>query len=67
MLVLCYILLSVYFLAINFYGGLMLKYQKKARIDGDEENISIGDGKLFLTGLLGGALGIFASMFIGLF
>ena len=42
----------------------MLKFQKKAREDGDEENIGISDTKLIFTGLLGGALGIFVFMFI---
>lgn len=56
--------ISVYFIAINFYGILMLHFQKKAREDGDEENISIGDTRLFITGLLGGATGIFVFMFI---
>ena len=42
----------------------MLKFQKKAREDGDEENIGISDTKLIITGLLGGALGIFVFMFI---
>ena len=59
-----YILLIVYILAINLYGILMLHFQKKARIDGDEENIAISDTKLMLTGLLGGATGIFVFMFI---
>ena len=58
------IVLLVYVLAINFYGVLMLHFQKKAREDGDEENISIGDTRLFITGLLGGATGIFVFMFI---
>lgn len=61
---LVYILLIVYFLAINLYGILMLYFQKKAREDGDEENIGISDTKLMLAGLLGGALGIFIFMFI---
>ena len=42
----------------------MLKFQKKAREDGDEENIGISDTKLIITGLLGCALGIFVFMFI---
>jgi uncharacterized membrane protein YsdA (DUF1294 family) len=42
----------------------MLKFQKNARENGDEESIAIGDGKLLFTGLLGGALGIFVFMFI---
>lgn len=62
--VLVYVLTIVYFVAINFYGILMLNFQKKARQDGDEENIAISDTKLFLAGLLGGATGIFVFMFI---
>ena len=62
--VLVYVLTIVYLVAINFYGILMLNFQKKARQDGDEENIAISDTKLFLAGLLGGATGIFVFMFI---
>lgn len=42
----------------------MLHFQKKARNNGDEENITISDTKLFLAGLLGGATGIFIFMFL---
>ena len=59
-----YILFIAYIIAINFYGILMLHYQKKARENGDEENITISDTKLFLAGFLGGATGIFIFMFI---
>jgi uncharacterized membrane protein YsdA (DUF1294 family) len=62
--ILLYILLITYVIAINFYGILMLHYQKKARENGDEENIAISDSKLMLAGLLGGATGIFVFMFI---
>ena len=58
------IILIVYILAINLYGVLMLRYQKKAREKGDEENISISDGKLLLTGFLGGATAIYICMFL---
>ena len=58
------IVMITYLVAINLYGILMLHFQKKARINGDEENISISDGKLLITGLLGGATGIFVFMFI---
>ena len=58
------VILIVYVLAINFYGILMLNFQKKARQNGDEENVSIGDSKLLLIGLLGGAVGIFLFMFL---
>lgn len=64
MQLLAYILGAVYLIAINVYGVLILKFQKQAREEGDEESIAIGDGKLFLTSFLGGALGIYASMFI---
>ncbi len=59
-----YVLIIVYIVAINLYGILMLYFQKKAREDGDEENITISDTKLMLTGLLGGALGIYVFMFV---
>jgi uncharacterized membrane protein YsdA (DUF1294 family) len=59
-----YVLIITYIIAINFYGILMLHYQKKARNNGDEENITISDSKLFLAGFLGGATGIFIFMFI---
>lgn len=64
-----YIILGVYILAINFYGVLLLKFQKKARTDGAlEEDLGplhdVRDIKLFLAGLLGGALGIFVFAFI---
>ena len=49
--VLVYVLTIVYFLAINLYGILMLHFQKKAREEGDEENITISDTKLMLAGL----------------
>ena len=59
-----YILLIVYIIAINLYGILMLNFQKRAREEGDEENIGVSDTKLILAGLLGGATGIFVFMFI---
>lgn len=59
-----YILIITYFIAINLYGILMLRFQKKARENGDEETIGISDSKLLLAGILGGATGIFIFMFI---
>lgn len=64
MTVLFYIIFIVYVIAINLYGALMLGYQKQAREDGDDENVSIGDSKLFIAGILGGATAIYVSMFI---
>lgn len=64
MLVLCYILAAVYMLAINIYGVLILNFQRKARLENNEIDGSVSDGKLFLAGALGGALGIYLFMFI---
>lgn len=57
------VIFTVYLLAINFYGVLMLHFQKKARDDSPETK-SVSDVKILLSGLLGGAIGIFTFMFI---
>ena len=57
------IITIVYLVSINFYGIIMLRFQKKARLSG-EENVSISDTRLFIIGLLGGATGIFIFTFI---
>ena len=64
-----YIIFGVYIIAINFYGILMLKFQKKARsedanFEDAEEIYKVRDSRLFFIGLLGGALGIFVFSFI---
>ena len=65
MRVLFYVLISVYILAINFYGIIILNYQKKYAKSGENNNCqNITDAKLIFTGLLGGALGIYIFMFI---
>ena len=58
-----YIVLIAYIIAINLYGILMLHFQRKAIKECNEEK-QVSDSKLFLAGLLGGALGIFVFMFI---
>ena len=58
------IILIVYLLAINFYGILMLNFQKKTRQNQEDSCKSISDTKLIFAGLLGGALGIFIFMFL---
>ncbi len=58
-----YIITIVYLIAINLYGILMLKFQKKA-IENNDQTAKVSDAKLYLSGLLGGALGIFVFMFI---
>ncbi len=58
-----YVITIVYFIAINLYGILMLRFQKKAT-ETDDETVKISDAKIYLSGILGGALGIFVFMFI---
>lgn len=58
------IITAVYVVAVNFYGIMLLHFQKKSRENGDEEKPSVSDAKLVFTGLLGGATGIFVFMFI---
>ncbi len=58
-----YIIFIVYIVAINFYGILILHFQKKS-LSTDNERYKIKDFKLVLAGLLGGATGIFTFMFI---
>ena len=54
-MLLLYIILIVYILAVNFYAVMLLKSQR------DEYG---SDGKLILTAILGGAIGIYVSMFV---
>ena len=64
MYVLFNVILITYVLAVNFYGILMLKFQKNAREFCEEEHKLISDTKLLIIGFLGGALGIYVFMFI---
>lgn len=61
--IIVYILSITYLVAINFYGILLLFFQKK---ESEEycENKKINDMQLLFTGLMGGAVGIFTFMFI---
>ena len=62
MLILIQILTIVYYLSINVYSFLLLRSQKKAEEDGDCNKVR--DGNLFITAILGGALGIYLATFI---
>ncbi|MBQ8726503.1 MAG: hypothetical protein IJY84_05355 [Clostridia bacterium] len=62
MLILIQILVFVYYASINVYSFLLLRSQKKAEEEGDCNKIR--DGNLFVTALLGGALGIYVGTFV---
>lgn len=57
-----YLFFIAYILAINFYAFTLVKSLKDDFTDGEPNKSS--DGRLFLTGLLGGAITIYACMFI---
>lgn len=59
-----YVLTIVYLIAINVYGILLLRFQKKEQEIYEDEKPSVSDSKIMLAGLLGGATGIFVFMFI---
>jgi hypothetical protein len=73
-MVLMYILLTVYILAVNFYAFLLIK---NGREDDETTDSGVnggtdyggnggnsGNGKLLLTALLGGAITAYACMFV---
>lgn len=62
MLILIKILIIVYYISINVYSFLLLRSQQKAEEDGDCNKVR--DGSLFITAILGGALGIYVATFI---
>ena len=62
-MLLLYIILIVYILAVNFYAVMLLQSQRD-EYGSDEAKMNSGDGKLILTAILGGAIGIYVSMFV---
>lgn len=62
MVTLLRILLIVYIVAVNFYAFMLVRSQKIQNAETGESKVK--DGKLFLAGAIGGALGIFLSTFI---
>lgn len=57
-----YLFFFAYLIAINFYAFLLVKDLKDEYVDGEPNKSS--DGRLALTGLLGGALSIYVCMFV---
>lgn len=62
MLVFIKIIVAVYFIAVNVYGFLLIMLQRKEHEECSEKHVP--DGKLFITGALGGASGIYIAMFV---
>ena len=62
MLILIRVLVITYILAINVYSFLLIFFQKKQMEENSESKIK--DGKVFISGMLGGALGVYLAMFI---
>jgi hypothetical protein len=78
-MVLMYILLTVYILAVNFYAFLLIKNGREddettdsgmdyggtnSGTDYGGNSGNVGNGKLLLTALLGGAITAYACMFV---
>lgn len=58
-----YIMFAVYIAAVNVYSVMLVISQRNDYLS-DEIKPTYGDGKLLLAALLGGALGIYVTMFI---
>lgn len=63
MLVLLQILAATYFIAINVYAFTLMLAAKRADEEGDCKR-RVRDGSVFVAALLGGAAGVYISMFV---
>lgn len=62
MLIFIKVIVGVYFVAVNVYGFLLIHIQRKCHEECSEKQVS--DGKLFIAGALGGAIGVYVAMFV---
>ncbi len=62
-MILLYIMFAAYIIAVNVYSVMLLLAQRNEYMS-DESKLNAGDGKLILSALLGGAIGIYVTMFI---
>lgn len=62
MIVLIRIIVATYFIAINVYSFLLMLSQKRANEDGRSN--AVRDGSIITAAMLGGALGVYVSMFV---
>ncbi len=62
-MLLLYIVIATYIAAVNVYSVMLLLSQRNDALT-DESKLNSGDGKLILSALLGGAIGIYVTMFI---
>ena len=62
-MILLYIIFAAYIIAVNVYSVMLLLAQRNEYMS-DESKLNAGDGKLILSALLGGVIGIYVTMFI---
>ena len=58
-MILIYAVVIAYCIAVNIYGFFLVKSQKD-----NAEGAHAEDGKLFAAGLLGGAIAVYAALFV---